>query len=440
MNHRIRQQLVLLCMGVVFLMLVLSLDQKYMPSKKTAKGAEETETEGQTKTKENTAESLPVENPQIRVLICADNYGGNFHNRVVLKCSGAYQVAYGDVVEEHGADELVTIEPGDPWLAAGAVTLTPLDATATFTMPELKRSYEAPVYSGTFQVEQREEGLLVVNELPLETYLCSVVPSEMPSNYPMEALKAQAVCARTYARKQISSGRGDELGVDVDDSVSYQVYNNIPGDERTTQAVQETAGKVIASKDGSLIDAWYYSTSCGLDLSQDFSQEAVFCASMASGNSQAYEKDEPWYRWSASYTLEELTRLVSLQKPDFGIVTGMYVKDREKNGAIHTLVLQSAQGEYEVEGEYAVRKLLQTDYAGVTLQDGSQAPNLGMLPSAFFYLTPINEGETLTGYQLTGGGYGHGNGMSQNGAKHMAEAGKNYQEILKYYYGDVSVR
>lgn len=440
MNQRIRQQLVLLCMGVVFLMLVLSLDRKYQPSEKTAQEAQETETEREAETKENTGETASqAENPQIRVLICSDNYEGNFHSRVVLKCSGAYQVAYADVVEEHGADELVTIEPGDPWLAAGPVTLTPLEEGAAFSMPELQRGYEAPVYSGTFQVEQREEGLLVVNELPLETYLCSVVPSEMPSGYPMEALKAQAVCARTYARKQMGEGRGQELGVDVDDSVSYQVYNNIPWDERTAQAVEETAGKVMTQEDA-LIDAWYYSTSCGLDLSQDFSQEAVFCASMASANSQAYEKDEPWYRWSASYTLEELTRLVGLQKPDFGVVTGMYVKDREKNGAIHTLVLQSAQGEYEVEGEYAVRKLLQTEYAGVTLQDGSQAPNLGMLPSAFFYLTPINEGENLTGYQLTGGGYGHGNGMSQNGAKHMAQAGKNYQEILKYYYGDVSIQ
>lgn len=436
MNRRIRQQLVMLCMGMVFLMLILGLDKRYGESEKTAKEEEQTE---QTQEETETTESeVQVENPQIRVLICSDNYEGNYHDRVVLQCSGAYQVAYADVVEEHGAEDLVTIEPGDPWLASGAVTLTPLEEGATFSMPELKRSYDSPVYSGTFQVEERSEGLLVVNEVPLETYLCSVVPSEMPANYPMEALKAQAVCARTYARKQMNGTRGDEFGVDVDDSVSYQVYNNIPQDERTNQAVRETAGKVI-TENGALIDAWYFSTSCGLDLSQDFSEEAVFCASMASTDGSAYEKDEPWYRWSAYYSVEELTRLVGLQNPDFGVVTGMYVKDRETNGAIKTLVLQSGQEEYAVEGEYAVRTLLKTDYAGVTLQDGSEAPNLGMLPSAFFYLTPVTEGETLMGYQLTGGGYGHGNGMSQNGAKHMADSGKNYQDILKYYYGEVTV-
>ena len=72
----------------------------------------------------------------------------------------------------------------------------------------------------------------------------------------------------------------------------------------------------------------------------------------------------------------------------------------------------------------------------MTLQDGSDAPDLGMLPSAFFYLTPEYDGKKLKGYTLTGGGYGHGNGMSQNGAKHMAEAGYKCKDILRHYYAD----
>lgn len=436
-NQRIRQQLAILCMGVLFLCLILRLEPgmgRGQQTEQSEKQKMETETEEQ-ETQGESASITETENPNIRVLICSDNYARDYHDRVVLQCSGNYSVSYGDVVEEHGPEELVTIERGDAWLESGPVTLKPLDAGDSFTMPELLRAYEDPVYAGEFQVEERQEGLLVVNEVPLETYLCSVVPSEMPSSYPMEALKAQAICARTYARKQMEGSRGDDLGVDVDDSVSYQVYNNIPQNERTTQAVRETAGKVM-KENGTLIDAWYYSTSCGLDLSEDFSQEAVFCASMGTVDSKAYEKEEPWYRWKASYSLEELTRLVNNQEANFGPVTGMYVKDREKNGAIHTLVIQGGNGDLEIEGEYAVRMLLQTDQAGVTLQDGSQAPNLGMLPSAFFYLETLNEEGNLTGYQLIGGGYGHGNGMSQNGAKHMAESGKTCQEILKYYYGE----
>ena len=188
------------------------------------------------------------------------------------------------------------------------------------------------------------------------------------------------------------------------------------------------------TQDGELVDALYYSTSCGIDLSRNLSEEAVFCAFM-SGNDEAYEKEEPWYRWSTYFSLEELTRLAGTESQEAGEVSGMRVSERENSGVIKTLEIIGSGGSFEVEGEYEIRKLLQTQNAPVTLQDGSTAPNLGMLPSAFFYLTEEKEGGVLKGYTLKGGGYGHGKGMSQNGAKHMAEAGRSCVDILRYYYG-----
>ena len=117
-------------------------------------------------------------------------------------------------------------------------------------------------------------------------------------------------------------------------------------------------------------------------------------------------------------------------------MTGMEVVSREPSGVIAALKISGEGGEFQVEGEYTIRKLLQTRNSPVTLQDGSTAPNLGMLPSAFFYLTPNYEKKVLTGYTLTGGGYGHGKGMSQNGAKHMADAGHKCADILRYYYAE----
>lgn len=377
---------------------------------------------------------IPGGDPNVRVLICADNYEGEYHDRLTLRCSTDYTVSYGDVREEHKASEPVWFTMDDPWLSYGTVTLTPREATGTFTLPDLKRGQKAPVYAGKFMIEKRKEGLLVINELPLETYLCSVVPSEMPAGYPMEALKAQAICARTYAMKQLQENREKDKGADLNDSVSYQVYNNIARNERTDQAVQETKGKVLM-KGGNLIDALYFSTSCGLDLSENLSDEAVFCSLMSGKDEKAYEKEEPWYRWKTYYSLEELTRLVqSGLKEDFGAVTGMYVESREESGVIRTLRIEGEGENVCVEGEYAIRKLLQTQNAPVTLQDGSTAPDIGMLPSAFFYLTGEYEGKILKGYTLTGGGYGHGKGMSQNGARHMADAGMNCTDILRFYY------
>lgn len=378
--------------------------------------------------------AVPGGNPEVRVLICSDNYEDEYHVKLTLQCSTDYTVSYGEVTEEHKASEPVWFTPEDAWLSEGAVTLTPKEESGTFTLPELKRAQEAPAYTGKFIVEKKEEGLLVINVLPLETYLCSVVPSEMPADYPMEALKAQAICARTYALKQISENHSADKGADLDDSVSYQVYNNIKRDERTDQAVQETAGQVLM-KDGKLMDALYYSTSCGIDFSQDLSDEAVFCAFMAGNHEKAYEKEEPWYRWNTYFSLEELTELVKAGwQEDFGRVTGMQVAAREESGVIGMLDIEGEDGSLQIEGEYSIRKLLQPESTPVTLQDGSTAPDLGMLPSAFFYLTPEYDGEVLKGYTLTGGGYGHGKGMSQNGAKDMAESGYKCADILKYYY------
>ncbi len=102
----------------------------------------------------------------------------------------------------------------------------------------------------------------MVNELLLEEYLYAVVPSEMPASYPLEALKAQAVCARTYAYARILHAGLPEYGAHVDDSTSYQVYNNILENAQTTKAVRETKGELLYYGE-ELADTYYYSTSCG---------------------------------------------------------------------------------------------------------------------------------------------------------------------------------
>ena len=115
-----------------------------------------------------------------------------------------------------------------------------------FALMGLKRGYEDPLFEGTLTISRRKEGFLVINELPLELYIRKVIPSEMPSSYPLEALKAQAVCARTYAVKQMDVLRmEDGIPADVDDSVSYQVYNNQPESERSRQAAEETRGQIM---------------------------------------------------------------------------------------------------------------------------------------------------------------------------------------------------
>lgn len=235
---------------------------------------------------------------------------------------------------------------------------------------------------------------------------------------------------------QMENSRCEEFGADLDDSVSYQVYNNIGKTDAAVQAVQQTAGMVI-KEDGQIENTLYYSTSCGLRMEEEASNEAVFCAAMSGSRASDAECEESWYRWNTLFSTEELNAAAETFYPgQIGQILSLNVLKRLENGRAEVLQVTGTLGTVAIEGEYAIRQFLRPGDQAVILQDGSRAPSLGLLPSAFFYITPQYQGGVLSGFLLNGGGYGHGDGMSQNGAKHLAEEGWSCQEILKYYYGD----
>ena len=119
-----------------------------------------------------------------------------------------------------------------------------------------------PCYRGRFELTVAgEDTFLVINEVSLEDYLIQVVPSEMPVTWPMEALKAQAVAARTYAVAQAVYSRQGHLGFHVTDSTNSQVYNNAPESARATQAIWETDGQILVNPEGTVTSTYFYSTS-----------------------------------------------------------------------------------------------------------------------------------------------------------------------------------
>lgn len=118
----------------------------------------------------------------------------------------------------------------------------------------------------------------------------------------------------------------------------------------------------------------------------------------------------------------------------------MEVTERRPDGAAQVLQVKLTDGAQKtIEGEYEIRRYLAQFEPVVTLQNGEEKEGLTLLPSAFLILQPQYEEESLTGYTVLGGGYGHGNGMSQNGAKQMALQGMTFEEILKAYYEPAAV-
>ena len=154
-----------------------------------------------------------------------------------------------------------------------------------------------------------------------------------------------------------------------------------------------------------------------------------------SDTSAYYEHANAWFRWQVYVPCNNL--LYSIANVDSayktgqvnGTLTGIEVGERGTSGIVKSLNIYSTNGTMTIYGEYSIRKVLNISGQAITCADGTEVTNQTMLPSAYFYIEAANQG-----WVLHGGGFGHGVGLSQNGAEAMSEDGLNYEEILAYFY------
>lgn len=431
----------------------------------------------------------------IRVVIKNKDYAGAYHEEVSFTSDTDFTVKYGSVdkpEEKHfSAGEIVTLDSGSEYFIGDRIYIVPSVMTGRIRLLSIERAQGNPAYRGKMEISKKKDGLIIVNEVLLEEYLYSVVPSEMPASYPLEALKAQAVCARTYAYRHMSHSGIAEYGAHVDDSAGYQVYNNIAENSMTTKAVKETSGELLYDKD-SLCGSYYYSTSCGYgtdvriwksdsqeDLSylqakqiggeeaysgEEMTQEAVFADFIKKTQDTDYEKEEAWYRWR--YEVRELKAakiLTALQKryavnekliltlneegsyesvpvEKLGKIKELRIVKRNDGGVADELIIEGTKNTFKVISEHNIRYVLNDGESKVVRQDGSEIASPSLLPSAYFVIETGKEDDIVVGYQLIGGGYGHGVGMSQNAAKQMAKKGFSSEDILTFFYQACEVK
>lgn len=427
----------------------------------------------------------------IRVLIKSSGFGDIYHDTITMKVTEETTVKYGDTEETLAAGDSITFTPDSECMQEGRVYITPVNSTGRILLPSVERDCGTTGYRGNFEIAKVDDRLIMVNELLLEEYLYDVVPSEMPSSYSSEALKVQAVCARSYAYNQILYNGCAQYGAHVDDSVSYQVYHNVTPTEDTIQAVKETCGQVAVYGD-SVIDAYYYSTSCGVttdagiwDCAQekpyitshtvnekneyiDLTSEEDFSDFIKWKSYDAYDNDVSWYRWKTRVSVEQLKRNIdnnmmsryeadpkkiltknedgefeSMPVDTVGKIKSISITKRGKGGVATEMVIKGSLYTVKVLTEYNIRVFLAPVNSTLTRNDGTKVDSLSMLPSAFTTALPVvdeEDGTSVVAYEMEGGGYGHGAGMSQNGANTMAKSGMNYQDILKFYYQGIELK
>lgn len=428
----------------------------------------------------------PVNIGNIRVLLKNNGYSSEYHEKVTLTGTSDFTVSIGKKKTTHKKGEKVHITPGkDTFAAASRITVTPKKG-GKITLLSLERGDGNPSYRGSMEINWKKgKGLVVINELPLEEYLYGVLGSEMPVSYGEEALKVQAVCARSYAYKQLLYSGCGQFGAHVDDSVSYQVYNNCAESEETINAVNKTKGEIL-KYNGDVVTAYFFASSCGQTASasdvwsgesdevyltgkpqtekkkkMDLSGEKEFAAFIQNKEFDSFDKEFPWYRWKVTITAAELqqsieenivgryqrnNKMILTKQKDgsfssqsinsVGKVTAIKVLERGESGVVKSVQITGTKATIKVITEYNIRLLLAPLADIIYRNDNSQIQGMSMLPSGFFYVKKNSKKSSFTFY---GGGYGHGVGMSQNGAKAMAEKGYTYEEILQHYYTGVDI-
>lgn len=280
-------------------------------------------------------------------------------------------------------------------------------------------------FEGEFVIYKEDKGYVVVNKLDIEKYLKYVVPSEMPASFPEEALKAQAICARTFAYSHMNNKKYAKYGANLDNTTSYQVYDTKVRYDSTDKAVEDTKGKV-ALHDGKLIVCYYFSTCSNLTQCMD-----VWQNDSPSYIKQVESKDDNsiFYKWRAVLELKNVT------DSEYGKLKQIKIVKKTKGGYVSELDFVYEKGKRTYKGENNIRSILGKYMKTIKLSDDTWKDNMTSIPSACFNLIPAEEGV----FVLEGGGFGHGIGMSQYGAGKMARNGKNYKEIISYYYKDVKV-
>jgi stage II sporulation protein D len=312
-------------------------------------------------------------------------------------------------------------------------------------------------YRGNLNVRLGSAGLTVVNELPVDDYVAGVLPLEMSAAWPEEALKAQAVAARTFAL--YNKGRHAEDGYDVCMTTHCQVYGGADAEEaNTTAAVQATRGEVLYAA-GQPIDALFHTDSGGMTENSEDVWGTHYSYLRATAELQ--QKTMPW---QAKYTAAEVQAKLSQAGHDIGTLQsieltplkiGCAAEDRGASGRVKIVRLVGTRGVATLSGN-KMREIfkLKSTLFDISLENNELvSTNVAMgkkknwttsLPTKQETNFASEKAHRLSGQAaesivISGYGWGHGLGLSQRGAKAWA-AKENYRAILAHYYAGTELK
>ncbi|MBW6457597.1 MAG: SpoIID/LytB domain-containing protein [FCB group bacterium] len=366
---------------------------------------------------------------------------------------------------EKTGDELILTSDGQKELLRGTVlSITNNDKNKPIEIKQVPygigwwwEGEEDRSYLGDFTFHINTEGLIdVVNRLDMETYLYGVVPSEIGVASPPEALKAQAVCARSEAMIGLETGKYAGAYYDLTSDVMCQVYSGTgKANDAVRNAVDATKGEVLTY--GDTIISAYYASNCGghtesiENVWPDRSGHKVYWSGKRdmdmpclldltqADDIRTWIEDVPdawckpgsgtpeWsrenYRWKRSFAPDVLSAVLAEGYKDVGRVYDIIPLERGVSGRIYDVLFVGENGYCRVQGELNIRRLWDPP-----------------LKSSCFVVDKIGPLSEPVSFILSGAGWGHGVGMCQTGAIAMAGAGRKYTDILSHYFQDTHIQ
>ncbi|MGE5653228.1 MAG: SpoIID/LytB domain-containing protein [Bacillota bacterium] len=326
-------------------------------------------------------------------------------------------------------------------------------------------------YPGLFEFRRYYHGgLTVINRVAIEDYVAGVAAKEMYPDWPLEALKAQAVASRSYATMKIGNVAFSQWGCDVDDTTSTQVYTGLKraGLPNIKTAVNQTAGQYVWYND-QIANTYFHSDGGGHTENSENVWSAV--VPYIRGVPEPFPSDGPNATWQESMTGEEIRQaLLGSGRKDVGTITNLIVEQTGVSGAPVRLRVVGTAGEelllkddprgvfgflsnnftitqpgtavsYYARGESGTSAPLNPSTAYVIGGSGKTALSMASQPA-------IRGSDSVSSmvtnasdkFVFNGRGFGHGLGMSQWGAKAMADHGYTYIQILQHYYQGTVVK
>ena len=287
---------------------------------------------------------------------------------------------------------------------------TPISIASGAGLPKFERSYR-----GTIVISNAGGALQAVNIVPVEDYLCGVVGAEIGANAPVEALKAQAIAARTYTLSNLN--KLASINCDLDDTTRCQNYAGVIGEtDRCCAAVHDTAGQVLIY-DGKLVEALYSTDAGGVTACDVTGTRPYFQAVPDSVNGNVFGIGQPNHDWTLIVNRAEL--IAALQTNPISSVqtfSSLNIDGYDRSGRITTVTIKAANGESKTVSGPRFREIMGPDKLKSTKATMIDAPD--------------------GSFVFKGEGWGHGFGMSQRGAIALASTPNNftYQQILEKYY------